>query len=117
MTQSDRSFVDICVYIAKYHPASKRNSFENDICIKSGLLSFKDSMEYRDNYLIISTAIDDNAIYVEYVTPINKVVVLIDGVGTVGTIDPDYQYLLPYVINLYKGVYKMVQEQAEALKL
>ena len=116
MNRSNKAFVDMCIFIANYHPASKRNDFENDVCIKSGLTSFKDSMEYRDRYLTISSAFDDNAAFVEYLEPVQKVVVLIDGRGTVGTLDSDYQYLIDYITQLYIKVDKFVKEQSDKEK-
>lgn len=110
MNTQQQAFVNMCVCIATQHPASKRVSFENDVCMKSGLTSFANSMEYRDSYLTISSAMDDNAVYVEYLQPVNKLVILIDGRGVVGTYDGDYMYLVGYVSTIYQGILKMINE-------
>lgn len=113
ITPADRAFVDMCVLIATHHPANKRINYQNDVCIKSGINSFKESLEYRDRYILISVALDDGAVYIEYLQPIEKLVTLIDGVGSIIVLDRDYQYLINHIIVLYKGIVRMLKEREE----
>lgn len=113
MNTSAQSFVNMCVLIATQHPASRRIDYENDVCMKSGLLSFRNSMEYRDSYVTISSALDDNAVFVEYHKPISKVIVVIDGRGVVGTMDGDYMYLLNHIGSIYQGILKLIKDNAK----
>jgi hypothetical protein len=101
-----KNFVDKCVLIANFHPKSTRIGFENDICIKAGINSFINSLEYRDSYIIISNSLDDSAVYIEAITPIAKILVLIDGRGTLIVGDSDYQYLTSYVDILFSQIPK-----------
>ena len=93
----ERDFIDSCVYIATRHPRSRVNNFSNDVCVKAGIESFANACEYRDEYILISSAINDSAVYVEALQPIGKILVLIDGRGNIATFDYDYQYLSEYV--------------------
>lgn len=90
-------FLDACSRIAQLHPNSKDINSENDICIRSGINSFSSAKEYRDQYIIISSAIFDRALFVEAQHPFNKILALIDGQGTLIILDNDYRYLSEYI--------------------
>lgn len=110
ISQNDKVFIDMCVFIATYHPANKQVDYDNDICIKSGIKSFRSSVEYRDKYVNISISNVDSAVFVEYIQPIEKTVVLIDGIGSIIIIDSDYRYLINHILTLYNGVLKMIKK-------
>lgn len=101
---SAKDFLDKCYFIATKHPNSRRIDFENDICAKTEIKSFKDSFEYRDRYIIISSAIDDDALYVEMIDPFSKVLFFIDGRGKIITFDSDFQYLYQYINQVYSQI-------------
>lgn len=109
ISKQDKAFIDMCVFIATYHPANKQIDYDNDICIKSGINSFRSSVEYRDKYVNISISTTDSAVFVEYIQPIEKIILLIDGVGSIITLDSDYQYLINHIVSLYSGVLKMIK--------
>jgi len=111
ISKHDKAFIDMCVFIATYHPANRQVDYDNDICIKSGIKSFNNSTEYRDKYINISVANADGAVFVEYIQPIEKTVVLIDGIGNIIILDSDYQYLLNHILVLHNGVLKMIKER------
>lgn len=93
----EKEFIDMCVNIATRHPRSRLVDYSNDICVKSGIESFSRSVEYRDEYIVISSAIYDSAVYIEALQPIEKLLVLIDGSGSISTFDYDYRYLSEYI--------------------
>ena len=97
-----REFLDKCSLIATQHPRSVRIDFENDVCVKAGINSFKDSLEYRDQYITISCALDDVALYVEAMQPVQKIIALVDGTGRIIIMENEYQYLVNLVDALYK---------------
>jgi hypothetical protein len=96
-----KDFIDKCYFIAAQHPRSRRIDFENDICVKTNISSFKDSLEYRDQYILISSAIDDAAMYVELLEPFSRVLVFIDGAGRPITLEGDFQYISGHIDVLY----------------
>ena len=97
-------FLDRCSYIARDHIRSRRIENENDVSVKSGIPAFGNAFEYRDQYIIISCALDVPALYVEAIQPINKIIALVDGRGVVVTAENEYQYLIGHVDALYGQV-------------
>ena len=99
-----KEFLDLCYFIATKSTKSRHISFENDICVKTGITSFANSMEYRDDYILISSSLSDSAIYVEMINPYNKVLFFIDGRGKMVVFESDFQYLADYVKLLYNAL-------------
>ena len=99
-----KEFLDKCSMIATQHPRSNRIEFENDVAIKSGMPAFGNSLEYRDQYMVISCALDVPAMYVEAIQPIHKILVLIDGRGAIITLENEYQYLIGHVDSLFTQI-------------